>query len=152
MDEQESNVQNENKIHKQHNTKNHKQHNKIGLTLILISFCIFIYGLWFVSGWETVIVITFSGFFFILGALVLAIGNALDYVREDPGQPLLSKRSQLLVAFIVVSFAILWTNMKSIPFIANGNGGFFEVLIIVFVSAILMGEFGLWVFEKISKK
>jgi len=144
MDEQESNVQDEN--------KNHKQHNTIGLTLILISFCIFIYGLWFVSGWETVIVITFSGFFFILGALVLAIGNALDYVREDPGQPLLSKRSQLLVAFIVVSFAILWTNMKSIPFIANGNGGFFEVLIIVFVSAILMGEFGLWVFEKISKK
>ena len=144
MDEQKSNVQDEN--------KNHKQHNTIGLTLILISFCIFIYGLWFVSGWETVIVITFSGFFFILGALVLAIGNALDYVREDPGQPLLSKRSQLLVAFIVVSFAILWTNMKSIPFIANGNGGFFEVLIIVFVSAILMGEFGLWVFEKISKK
>ena len=144
MDEQESNVQDEN--------KNHKQHNTIGLTLILISFCIFIYGLWFVSGWETVIVITFSGFFFILGALVLAIGNALDYVREDPGQPLLSKRSQLLVAFIVVSFAILWTNMKSIPFIANGNGGFFEVLIIVFVSAILIGEFGLWVFEKISKK
>ena len=144
MDEQESNVQNENKIHKQHNT--------IGLTLILISFCIFIYGLWFVSGWETVIVISFSGFFFVLGALVLAIGNTLDYLREDPTQPLLSKRSQLLVAFIVVSFAILWTNMKSIPFIANGNGGFFEVLIIVFVSAILMGEFGLWVFEKISKK
>ena len=144
MDEQESNVQNENKIHKQHNT--------IGLTLILISFCIFIYGLWFVSGWETVIVISFSGFFFVLGALVLAIGNTLDYLREDPTQPLLSKRSQLLVAFIVVSFAILWTIMKSIPFIANGNGGFFEVLIIVFVSAILMGEFGLWVFEKISKK
>ena len=144
MDEQKSNVQDEN--------KNHKQHNTIGLTLILISFCIFIYGLWFVSGWETVIVISFSGFFFILGALVLAIGNTLDYLREDPTQPLLSKRSQLLVAFIVVSFAILWTNMKSIPFIANGNGGFFEVLIIVFVSAILMGEFGLWVFEKISKK
>jgi len=144
MDEQESNVQDEN--------KNHKQHNTIGLTLILISFCIFIYGLWFVSGWETVIVISFSGFFFVLGALVLAIGNTLDYLREDPTQPLLSKRSQLLVAFIVVSFAILWTNMKSIPFIANGNGGFFEVLIIVFVSAILMGEFGLWVFEKISKK
>ena len=144
MDEQKSNVQDEN--------KNHKQHNTIGLTLILISFCIFIYGLWFVSGWETVIVISFSGFFFVLGALVLAIGNTLDYLREDPTQPLLSKRSQLLVAFIVVSFAILWTNMKSIPFIANGNGGFFEVLIIVFVSAILMGEFGLWVFEKISKK
>jgi len=144
MDEQESNVQDEN--------KNHKQHNTIGLTLILISFCIFIYGLWFVSGWETVIVISFSGFFFVLGALVLAIGNTLDYLREDPTQPLLSKRSQLLVAFIVVSFAILWTNMKSIPLIANGNGGFFEVLIIVFVSAILMGEFGLWVFEKISKK
>ena len=144
MDEQKSNVQDEN--------KNHKQHNTIGLTLILISFCIFIYGLWFVSGWETVIVISFSGFFFVLGALVLAIGNTLDYLREDPTQPLLSKRSQLLVAFIVVSFAILWTNMKSIPLIANGNGGFFEVLIIVFVSAILMGEFGLWVFEKISKK
>ena len=144
MDEQKSNVQDEN--------KNHKQHNTIGLTLILISFCIFIYGLWFVSGWETVIVITFSGFFFILGALVLAIGNALDYVREDPGQPLLSKRSKLLVVFILVSFVILLTNMMSIPFIANGGGSFFEVLIILFVSAILMGELGLWVFEKISKK
>ena len=144
MDEQESNVQDEN--------KNHKQHNTIGLTLILISFCIFIYGLWFVGGWEVGIVIGFSSLFFALGVLVLAIGNTLDYLREDPGQPLLSKRSQLLVVFIVVSFAILWTNMKSIPFIPNGGGGFFEVLIILFVSAILMGELGLWVFEKISKK
>ncbi len=144
MDEQESNVQDEN--------KNHKQHNTIGLTLILISFCIFIFGIMTTSGWEIVIAISFSGFFFILGALVLAIGNTLDYLRKDPSQPLLSKRSKLLVVFILVSFVILWTNMMSIPFIANGNGGFFEVLIILFVSAILMGELGLWVFERISKK
>jgi hypothetical protein len=103
-------------------------------------------------GWEILIVISFSGFFFILGALVLAIGNTLDYLREDPTKELLSKRSKLLVVFILVSFVILWTNMMSIPFIANGGGSFFEVLIILFVSAILMGELGLWVFEKISKK
>jgi len=142
MDEQESNVQDENKIH--------KEHNSIGFTLILISACIFIFGLMTISGWEIVIVIGFSGFFFVLGALVLAIGNTLDYLREEPTQALSSKRSELLVAIILVSFAILWM-LWGVPYRANGNGGFYELLMILGLISILIAKFELWLWEKVRK-